>query len=62
MDASCSQLLFETRTQAGGPKTIATRQENDGIIWSLNEGDLESSKRIIHKYTLDAYGYVQVFY
>jgi hypothetical protein len=59
MDASCAQFLFETRTQAGGPKAIATRQENDGILWSLNEGDLPPGKRIVHYRTMDAFGYVQ---
>jgi hypothetical protein len=58
-DASCSQLLFDTRIQPGGPKTIATRQEHDGIVWSLNQDDLVAGKRIAHKYTLDAFGYVQ---
>lgn len=58
-NASCSQLLFQTRIQPGGPKTIATRQEHDGIIWSFNQDDLVSGKRIAHKYTLDAFGYVQ---
>jgi hypothetical protein len=29
-----------------------------GIVWSLNEGDLATDKRIVHKFTLDAYGYV----
>lgn len=58
LDASCSQILFETRIQAGGPKTIATRQDNDGIVWSLNKEDLSGNKCISHKYTLDAYGYV----
>lgn len=60
MDASCSQFLFETRIKAGGPKAIATRQDNDGILWSLNEGDLAPGKRIVHQATMDAFGYVQV--
>jgi hypothetical protein len=32
MDASCSQLLFDIRLEAGGPKSIATRHEHDGKL------------------------------
>lgn len=60
MDAGSAQVLFETRLKPGGPKAIAIRQENDGIVWSLEEEDLAPGKRIAHKYTLDAYGYIQV--
>ncbi|KAI6243689.1 NudC domain-containing protein 1 [Aphelenchoides fujianensis] len=56
-DASCSQFLFDTRLSAGGPRTVATRQDNDGIVWSLDGVDLEHGRRIVHKHTLNAFGY-----
>jgi hypothetical protein len=59
LDASCSQILFDTRLNAGGGRTLATRQENDGIVWSLDGVDLAPGQRIAHKFTIDAFGYVQ---
>ncbi|KAI6226876.1 NudC domain-containing protein 1 [Aphelenchoides besseyi] len=59
IDTSCSQILFDMRLTAGGPRTFATREDNDGIVWSLDELDLETGQRVCHKHTLNAFGYVQ---
>ncbi|KAI6205913.1 NudC domain-containing protein 1 [Aphelenchoides besseyi] len=45
IDTSCSQILFDMRLTAGGPRTFATREDNDGIVWSLDELDLETGQR-----------------
>lgn len=60
IDISTVQLLFDTQLQPNGPKTICTREEHDGFVWSLDTVDLQENERIAHKFALNAFGYVQV--
>ncbi|CAD5228260.1 unnamed protein product [Bursaphelenchus okinawaensis] len=59
VDISNQQILFQTRLQPGGPKNLCTRYEHDGIVWSVDELDLGDGERIGHKFTLNAFGYIQ---
>lgn len=52
-----SQILFTSRLRAASPVAFTLRHNVDAIVWDL---DSQIDLEITHKYTLQAFGFIQV--
>lgn len=61
-----NSVIFTRRLRGGAPLSFALRHDVHGVVWDFKEkcadGDASDEALFDHKFTLHAFGFIQVIY